>query len=251
MQPNHVPSIGKKYWISLILASIFGANTGDFLAGVMGLGHVVGLPFLAALFTIVMILERTESKRHTAYFWTAIVIIRTAATNIGDIGHDLHIKAPPIIAAFAVVLFVTILLWQASSRGKNQDTARQGSSVLSTVPVYWFGMLLAGALGTVLGDYFSFGLKLGTLKSAFTLSVPLVLLFIFGRSWLRTQLLYYFLTVVFIRAAGTAAGDYMAKQLSLPLSTLISGAVFVAFLLSWKDERVPASKRYMTESSGD
>jgi len=55
MQPNHVPSIGKKYWAALILASVFGANTGDFLSDVLGLGHIAGLPYLAALFAIVVI----------------------------------------------------------------------------------------------------------------------------------------------------------------------------------------------------
>jgi uncharacterized membrane-anchored protein len=247
VQLKHVPLLGKKYWAALILASIFGANTGDFLADVLRLGHIAGLPFLAALFALVIIIERFDSLKHTAYFWAAIIIIRTSATNIGDIGHDLRLKAPLVIAAFAVTLLVTILLWQAYAPGKNQRNSSQGSTVLSTVPVYWFSMLLAGALGTVLGDYFSFGLKLGTLKATFVLSVPLTIVFLLGGHWLRTQLLYYFLTVVLIRAAGTAAGDYMAKRLTLPLSTLISGIVFVAFLMLWRDEKLPASDGYAVE----
>lgn len=247
MQPNHVPTLGTKYWTALILASIFGANTGDFLADVMGLGHIAGLPFLAALFAIVILIERFDSRKHTAYFWAAIIIIRTSATNIGDIGHDLRMKAPPIIAGFAIALFITILIWQGYTRGKSQGTSRP-QVVLSTVPVYWFSMLLAGALGTVLGDYFSFGLKLGTLRATFVLSVPLAIVLVLGGNRLRTQLLFYFLTVVLIRAAGTAAGDYMAKQLSPTVSTMISGMVFVAFLLLWREERVPASEAYSSES---
>lgn len=38
MQPNHVSSIGTKYWISLIVVSIFGVNAGDLLADVVNLG---------------------------------------------------------------------------------------------------------------------------------------------------------------------------------------------------------------------
>jgi hypothetical protein len=238
MQVNHVPTIGKKYWAALILASIFGANTGDFLADGIGLGHIYGLPFLAALFAIVMAIERYDSWKHVAYFWAAIIIIRTSATNIGDIGHDLHIKAPPIIAGFAIALFITILIW-ASGRGKKPVTRQAAASTMvSTVPVYWFCMLLAGALGTVLGDYFSFGLKFGTLRAAFILGIPVALTLLAGGSWLRTRLLYYFLAVVLIRAAGTAAGDYMAKQLSLPVSTIISGIIFVGFLTIWREAKV-------------
>ncbi len=236
MKLKHVPQMGTKYWTALVLASIFGANTGDFLSDVLKLGHIAGLPFLAILFALVIIAERFDSLEHVAYFWSAIIIIRTSATNIGDIGHDLHLKALLVIAGFAIALFATILAWQASPKERNRKTA-QGPGVISTVPVYWFAMLLAGALGTVLGDYFSFGLKIGTLKSAFVLSVPLAIVLYFGGIRLRTQLLYYFLTVVLIRAAGTAAGDYVAHNIGLSLSTLVSGIVFVAFLTLWKDKK--------------
>ncbi len=249
MRLNHVPSLGTKYWTALILASIFGANTGDFLSDVLGLGHISGLPFLAVLFALVILVERSDSFKHTAYFWSAIIIIRTSATNIGDISHDLRLKAPLVIIALGIVLLVTVLIWQAYAARKNQGTFSQGSNMLSTVPVYWFAMLLAGTLGTVVGDYFSFGLKLGTLRATFALGAPLALAFFLGRNWLRTQLLYYFLTVVLIRAAGTAAGDYMARRMGLPLSTLISGIVFVAFLVMWRERMETYQAPSATKSS--
>jgi uncharacterized membrane-anchored protein len=242
MKLDHVPSLGYKYWTALILASIFGANTGDFLSDAMGLGHIAGLPFLAVLFALVIFVERFDSLKHTAYFWTAIIIIRTSATNIGDISHDLHLRAPLVILGLGIVLFVVVLIWQVYAARKKRGGSAQASSALSTIPVYWFSMLLAGALGTVLGDYFSFGLKLGTLRAALVLAVPLALAFLVFRNRLRTQLLCYFLTVVLIRAAGTAGGDFMAKRLGLPTSTLISGIVFVALLAMWREttETYPA-----------
>ena len=50
MQRSHVPQLGVRYWSALCLASIFGANMGDFFAHNLGLGHVAGLPFLAIAF---------------------------------------------------------------------------------------------------------------------------------------------------------------------------------------------------------
>ena len=47
MQPRHLPRLGLRFWAALCLASIFGANMGDFFAHDLGLGHVRGLPFLA------------------------------------------------------------------------------------------------------------------------------------------------------------------------------------------------------------
>lgn len=233
MQLKHVPRFGALYWASLILASIFGANTGDFLSDALGLGHIAGLPFLAILFALVILMEKFDHWTHMAYFWTAIIIIRTSATNIGDIAHDWSLKAPLVLAGLAVVLLGTIFIWQKSA-ARGDSPAAEGSRPFSTVPVYWFAMLLAGIMGTVLGDYFSFGLKLGTLKAAFILGVPMALALYCGGRRLRTQLFYYFLTVVLIRAAGTAAGDYLARNIGLGVSTLLSGIVFVAFIACWQ-----------------
>jgi uncharacterized membrane-anchored protein len=44
MQKCHVPLLGLRYWTALCLASVFGANMGDFFAHNLGLGHVAGLP---------------------------------------------------------------------------------------------------------------------------------------------------------------------------------------------------------------
>ncbi|WP_456678737.1 hypothetical protein [Bradyrhizobium sp. RDM12] len=40
-----------------------------------------------------------------------------------------------------------------------------------------------------------------------------------------------------IRATGTAIGDYSAglQVLGLPLSTAVTGIVFVGFLIAWRD----------------
>ena len=42
-----VPKIDAAYWTSLSLASVFGANAGDFIADVVHLGHLSGIPYLA------------------------------------------------------------------------------------------------------------------------------------------------------------------------------------------------------------
>ena len=47
MHGRHLPALGRRFWGALCLASIFGANMGDFFAHDVGLGHVKGLPFLA------------------------------------------------------------------------------------------------------------------------------------------------------------------------------------------------------------
>jgi uncharacterized membrane-anchored protein len=59
--------LGRRFWGALCLASIFGANMGDFFAHDLGLGHVKGLPFLAVAFAAVLIAERFDRLAHEAY----------------------------------------------------------------------------------------------------------------------------------------------------------------------------------------
>ncbi|MDR3410532.1 MAG: hypothetical protein P4L87_06260 [Formivibrio sp.] len=244
MQLRHVPKIDVKYWCALILASVFGANTGDFFADVLNLGHLSGLPVLAALFALAVFIEKFDMTSHVIYFWFAIMVVRTAATNLGDISHDLRLNAPWVIATLSVILSATILIWQRIYLANRKTNPGQSNRILVTNTTYWFSMLLAGTLGTVIGDYFSFGLQLRPLKAAYVLGTVLLIAFVLLRKRLSREninIFYYWLTVVLIRSAGTAAGDFLAFQLKLPLSTLLSGLAFIAVLMIWKPSSLPES----------
>ncbi len=233
MKLDHLPSQSGKYWAALILASVFGANTGDFLSDALGLGHFQGLPVLAVVFAAILLAERFDRSRHPGYFWSAIIIVRSAATNIGDIGRDLHAEPLKVLALLAAVLLATLGAWRAL--GRTRPAAGEGSNFLAASPWYWWTMLVAGSLGTVIGDYFSWGLKLGNLTAALVLFAGVAGLFLAGGKARLAQFGFYWLTVVCIRSAGTALGDFLAHGTgSLPLSTLLSGLAFVALLVLWR-----------------
>jgi uncharacterized membrane-anchored protein len=61
-------------------------------------------------------------------------------------------------------------------------------------------------------------------------------LFLIGWRGPLRWLPFYWLTVVAIRAAGTAVGDFVSSRhmLGLPLSTAVTGILFVALLLIWR-----------------
>jgi uncharacterized membrane-anchored protein len=238
MQRIHLPTLGPRYWTALCLASIFGANMGDFFARNLGLGHVAGLPYLAIAFAIVVVCERFDRTVHQAYYWTAIIIVRTAATNFADFAcGDMKLPRVWVMAALALLLTAVIvaswqLVWRRSSaKGDNIGT------VLRADTGYWLSMFVAGTLGTVIGDYCSHDLHLGDGGAALLLSPMLGLLFVTARGGLLRSLWFYWLTVVMIRAAGTAVGDLVSGRhlLGLPLSTLVTGVLFVALLAAWKE----------------
>src|SRR5580704_5027375 len=242
MQQIHLPALGARYWAALCLASIFGANMGDFFAHNLGLGHVAGLPFLALALAIVVIGERFDRSIHQAYYWTAIIIVRTAATSFADFACG-DMKLPRLLviigltAALVAALFAS---WQFAWRrqaGKNDAP----DTVLRADIGYWTGMFIAGTLGTVIGDYCSHDLHLGDGGACLLLVPILALLFAIARNGLLRSLPYYWLTIVTVRAAGTVVGDFLAGRhmLGLALGTLVTGTLFVALLALWREPPAP------------
>jgi uncharacterized membrane-anchored protein len=100
-------------------------------------------------------------------------------------------------------------------------------------------MLLAGTLGTIMGDYFSHNLQLGDAVGAIVLTAILAAMFAAGSKGLIWSLPFYWATIVMVRAAGTDVGDFLAGRhmLGLALSTLLTGLAFVALLVVWRDPR--------------
>lgn len=62
MQDRHVPAIGPYFWLVFAVATIFGANVGDLLSQVLGLGSVGGMPILAVFLLVVLFLERLDNR---------------------------------------------------------------------------------------------------------------------------------------------------------------------------------------------
>jgi hypothetical protein len=238
MKEQHLPLLGPRFWAALCLASVFGANMGDFFAHNIGLGHVAGLPFLVFGFALVMAIERFDRMAHETYYWLGIILVRTTATNLGDFfAGDLRIARSLLMAILAVVLALVIALaWR--TRWKSLGGGPK-AAVLSADAPYWLGMLLAGTLGTVMGDYFSHNLQLGDAVGAIVLTAILAAMFAVGSKGLIWSLPFYWATIVMVRAAGTDVGDFLAGRhiLGLPLSTLVTGLAFVALLQLWTDRR--------------
>ena len=88
--------------------------------------------------------------------------------------------------------------------------------------------------------------RLGDAGASIFLSTALVVLVMVGRSRILWSPPFYWTTIVMIRAAGTVIGDFFASRnmFGLPLSTLITGILFIGLLLLWKEPsngRVPVA----------
>ena len=225
---KYIPKINYFYWISISIASVFGANAGDFLSDAVNLGHLNGIPILAVILLCIFLVEHFDKTKTALYYWSAIITVRAAATNIGDCFRDYHIFFNLSIPIVTVLILVVLCLWKIKHP---KISFKAGIPVHTT---YWISMFLAGVLGTLLGDYCSFTLKLGNFLAMIVLGMIVGVLLLKGRKGLQCVLFYYWTIIVFIRGAGTAAGDlFVHHYFGLIPSTIIFGIVFTIIITTF------------------
>ena len=252
MKKIHNPLIDFRYWVLISLASIFGTNTGDLAVrlcklsgifppeGLMGLKHAGPLPVLILLFGLLWVLEKKDDEKTELFFWSAILIIRTAATNIADmLAGDLHLDPLMCSLVLSLGLSVLALRWQSK-----RDQPIDPLFVPQTHVLYWSMMMMAGVLGTVLGDYVAD--EYGLAYSAGYLSLAMAVMVLLGFKNFLVMTPLYWLGVALARVAGTDVGDWLAKSaekggsgLDLPTATVISGFAFTVLALYWKSNNKP------------
>lgn len=249
MQDRHVPAIGPYYWLVFAVATIFGANMGDFLSQYLGLGSVGGMPLLAAFLLVVLILERLDNRSESkAWYWAAIVLIPIAATNLGDFAVSHGYSRRWLLAGLAVVLVVTYFGGRSESEHllAMRLLTRPGAAARPlTDASYWIAMIVASTLGPVMSDFGAYGLRMGAVATAAILLAMLAASFALYHVPGFSRHLLHWIIIVLIRGAGTSVSDVLVNDprvnFGLPGSMLLAGAATLLLLLLWPPER-PAQR---------
>lgn len=238
MNRIHIPRVNARYWCAIALASLFGTNLGDLWAHNSGLNKLVGLIPLIVLAAAVFALEKRDRAPRELYYWLVIAIIRTGATNIAD--YFKKIISWPLFGAILGVAMIGTALWSlGGAPGTTTDEMKAERQMPPAGTAYWLAMLTAGVLGTFYGDVASKTIGM----PAASLALLLLLLCAIGL-WTKLgahRFALYWLVVAVARTFGTAAGDLIAEDphldIGLGLSTVITGAAFLAVLTLWRGGR--------------
>lgn len=237
MREDHVPSIGPRFWVVLLIASVFGTNLGDLLTAHLPLGFTGRMLVLAALLAAILIGERYDRSRTEACYWMVVIVVQAASTKLADFSAvDLGLGRLALVAALAVLLMATFRILRSHTMlfVSTHIISRQGAAARPlTDAAHWTAMVLASTLGAAASDFFSIGLGLGPFRAAMILSVPLVVSFSLYRLPSANRLFVFWLTGTAIRALGTAIGDLAVGKAHLPVSTALIGVMLVALLLLW------------------
>jgi len=241
MQVKNLPAINVRYWCSIVVASMAGANTGDFAARYLHLGHTGGLLPLALVFLAIIWAETRARRATEVYYWLAIIVLRTGATNLADLmTHDLHLGYPLTLAALAV-LIIAILLFVYWRDGSAAPASTDGRKLPATDSAYWIAMLAAGTFGTAGGDFTADELGLGVGYGSLVLFAVFLIVLLGAARIGKMRLFWYWAAIVAARTAGTAMGDFLPSRrgldLGLPLSTAITLTTLAAIVIIWRDRQ--------------
>lgn len=233
-----VPAIGPRYWVGMMIASICGANLGDFIPKVLNLSTLDGLLILALLFAQTLLTNEWSRRGNEALYWLAVLSVRAAATSLADllIGHA-HLDYITVSSFLASFLVTILALRRVSPLSLKCGLPR-------TDGIYWVAMLTAGMLGTVLGDgigHMIHPIAVGVTISAI-MATGAIALTLHRRARLDAAsagAASYWTAIVAIRTWGTNFGDIAAFFLSLPVSTMLSTLTLVGTLAVWREPNNP------------
>ena len=231
MQTRNVPNIEPRYWCAILVASMCGANAGDFAARYLHLGHTLGLAPLLAIFLAIFWAETRSGRPTELYYWLAIIVLRTAATNLADLGtHDLRLNYAVIEAGLTALLVALV----AFDRSGGQRTG----GVPNTNLAYWAAMLTAGTLGTASGDWVADKTGLGVGWGSLVLFAVFAAVLMAAYKYGRMSKAWYWAAIVAARTAGTTMGDFLASRhganLGLPLSLICTSLLLTGIVVFWQ-----------------
>jgi uncharacterized membrane-anchored protein len=248
MRTQNLPAIDAGYWAAIVAASICGTNTGDLAAGPLGMGHVRGILPLAVIFLVIVWAEKVLDWTTVAFYWSAIIVLRTMATNIADFAtHDL--KLSYAVFVLFLIAFMSVLIWADKFRnGKPAQPNPYPNARLPTVDwSYWIIMLAAGVLGTALGDWLAdsgLGVYWASLLVApfFVSAVWLAYRFGLTKPW-------YWIAISACRTWGTDIGDMLvvmfrsvtSRPAALWSATAISTVLLIAVIAFWTRRHTPST----------
>jgi len=246
MRTQNLPTIDAGYWAAIVAASICGTITGDLAAGPLGLGHVRGILPLAAFFLAVVWVEKILDWTTVLFYWLAIIVLRTMATNIADFAtHDLKLSYPVFVLLMIAFMGAMIVADRWRNNTSEQQTAGPNSRLPTTDLSYWVVMLAAGVLGTALGDWLADagpGVYWASLIGMPSFAVVVWAAYQFGlnKPW-------YWIAVATCRTWGTDLGDMLiamfrsggaSRAVALWWATAISAVLLLGVIYFWTKRNV-------------
>jgi uncharacterized membrane-anchored protein len=201
-----VPEVAAAFWIVKGLSTAMGESTSDYLVHVMAPELAVLLGFCG--FVVALILQFRVQRYIAWTYWFAVVMVGIFGTMAADVVHvRLGVPYTASTILYAAALAAVFVAWQLTEHTLSIhtiDTPRREA-------FYWATVAATFAMGTALGDFTAYTLKLGYFPSAVVFA-GLIVVFACGYRFLHwNAVLAFWLTYVVTRPLGASIADGLAK----------------------------------------
>ena len=201
-----VPQVTAWFWIIKALSTAMGESTSDYLVHAMAPALAVLLGFAA--FSGSLVLQFRRARYVASTYWLAVVMVGVFGTMAADVLHvGLGVPYQVSSALYAVVLAAVFVVWRRTEGTlsiHSIDTPRREA-------FYWAAVAATFAMGTAVGDFTAYTLKLGYFPSA-VLFGAIIAVPAFGYSFLRWNAVFSFwFAYVVTRPLGASLADGFGK----------------------------------------
>jgi uncharacterized membrane-anchored protein len=201
-----VPEITVAFWVIKGLSTAMGEATSDFLVHLMAPALAVLLGFMG--FVCALILQFRKGRYAAWAYWFAVVMVGIFGTMAADVLHvALGVPYTASTILYAIVLISVFVTWRSTENTlsiHSIDTPRREF-------FYWSTVMATFAMGTALGDFTAYTLKLGYFPSVL-LFAGIIVIPVFGYRWLRWNAVFSFwFAYVITRPLGASIADGLGK----------------------------------------
>ena len=234
-----VPAVTAFFWIIKVLATTVGETFADFLTTYFHrdlhiLTRHASLFVCAISFGVLLLILAAQFlvKRYIPLlYWTAIVVISVAGTQITDALHDIYgVELWMTTVLFAALLVVTFAIWYRSEG----TLAMKSINTRKREAYYWFAILFTFALGTSAGDQLSEVMSNGFIIPLIVFASAIALIVVLNQFKVIGTITAFWIAYILTRPLGANLGDLLAQSPTdggLGLGTNTVSLIFLALIL--------------------
>lgn len=234
-----VPAVTAFFWLIKVLATTVGETFADFLTTYFHrdlhiLTRHASLFVCAISFGVLLLILAAQFivKRYIPLiYWTSIVVISVAGTQITDALHDIYgVELWQTTVLFAALLLVTFAIWYRSEG----TLAMKSINTSKREAYYWLAILFTFALGTSAGDQLSEIMSNGFVIPLIVFASAIALIVVLNQFKIMGTITAFWIAYILTRPLGANLGDLLAQAPAdggLGLGTNTVSLIFLALIL--------------------
>jgi uncharacterized membrane-anchored protein len=234
-----LPHVTIVFWALKIVAVTLGETAGDLFGITLRIGYVVTASIFLVFFAVVLVVQVTAKRFHSAVYWSVVLGTSMVGTEISDFidrGPGSGSAENGIGYGWGALLLTGLLAiiflawWRTGQTYDVENIASRKGELL-----YWVAILVSNTLGTASGDWLSDETGLGFANAFLIIAGLMVVIVALHYLTSVNGMVLFWSAFILTRPLGAAGGDSLIKPVDeggLGWGTLWGSVALFALLLA-------------------